>query len=154
MWGMDWRGRASTCLLATAVAGAAAANSWDVAPGLTGAPGADGPEPDCTVCHATAVLNPDAEASLELSGLPEHYVPAVRYALTLTFGHRDAMRLRWGFELTAVALETPRRAGRLVATDRQGTRTLTGPDDRRYLAHTYPGTGVGQSGGRTWTGSV
>ncbi|MEN8158568.1 MAG: choice-of-anchor V domain-containing protein [Myxococcota bacterium] len=149
---MRLRRHASVCVFATMVATGVSANSWNVGPGSTGAPqdAQETPEGTCVTCHATAALNPDADARLELQGLPEHYLPGVRYTVTLAIEHADADRLRWGFALTAVAPERPGNAGRLIATDRQNTRLLKG-ERRAYLVHTYPGTAIGRSGGQRWT---
>ncbi len=156
---MDWRRTASACLLATTVAAAAGANSWDVAPGLAGVPPREDPaaqhedaaaQPTCLQCHTTAAPEPDPAATLELRGLPEHYLPGVRYRLRLAIEHDDPDRLRWGFALTAVAPGRADAAGRLLAPDVQNTR-VQAQGGRDTLVHTYPGTGIGRAGGQTWT---
>jgi hypothetical protein len=148
---MGWRRTASGCLLATTVAAAASAGSWDVEPGLTGAPqrGDAAPEATCARCHGGAGPDADADAKIEIQGLPAQYLPGVRYPVALAIVHPDPDRLRWGFALTVVAPGRPGDAGRLIATDRQNTRLLKG-EGRHYVVHTYPGTAIGRTGGQRW----
>lgn len=142
----------SLAALLLATPGAAAANSWELDPGFTGVPATKqrAAEPTCAVCHASRAAHPDGEATLELRGLPDHYMPGVRYSLSLAIAHPGADRLRWGFQLTAVAAQTLRRAGHFVVTDRDGTRAVWEQNGREYLMHTYPGTAIGKPDGQRW----
>lgn len=122
-------------------------------PGLTGAP-ALGPfpaEPNCTSCHASSPLNPDARGSVRLEGLPERYAPGQRYALAFEVRHPDPDRQRWGFQVTAVAQGSGLGAGELVVTDPADTQRIeSSTTQRQYLEHTADGTGMGETGGHRW----
>lgn len=134
--------------------GVAASASAGPDPSLTGVParGALAAEGTCTDCHAGAAPNPDTSGTIELLGLPERYRPGERYALTLRLAHPDPSRSRWGFQLTAVAANTLRRAGELVVTDEVHTQRLDGgPGDRQYLEQTSEGTGIGRTGEQRWS---
>ena len=126
------------------VAGAAVALSGGPPDGRTNAPG----EGNCTACH-TGTLN-SGSGMLELSGLPDPYMPGETYDLTLTLSDPDAMR--WGFELTILE-DGGTSTGTIIATD-AGTQTSTS-GDRTYLKHrssgTYPGTPDSGSWVLQWT---
>jgi len=142
-------------LVALAMAsGRAAAASAGADPGLAGVPAGGGipAEGNCTQCHTSAALNPDALGIIELLGAPERYRPGERYALTLRLAHPDASRARWGFELTAVDAKRLHGAGELVVTDETRTQRIDGgPGGRQYLQQTSEGTAIGTAGEQRWS---
>ena len=110
----------------------------------TGAPG----EFTCAECHTTPPLG-NGRFTIEA---PQAYVPGQTYQITVRHTNTDPTRLRWGFELTALADDNT-RAGNLQNAD-----TLTqvldnqGPGGtRQYIEHTAAGTFQGQQGGASWT---
>jgi hypothetical protein len=134
--------------------GIAASASAGADPALAGVPAGAGlpAEGNCTACHNSSTLNPDTQGRIELLGLPEHYQPGERYALTLRLAHPDATRARWGFQLTAVDAKTLHRAGELIVTDDADTQRIEGgPGGRQYLEQTSDGTGIGKTGEQRWT---
>jgi hypothetical protein len=122
-------------------------------PGVAGVPEGGGfaAEMTCTGCHASRPLNPDALGAIELRGLPASYTPGESYRLTFALEHADSARLRWGFQLTAVAATSFRGAGELRAVDAE-TQTVSDPlTNRQYVGHTYASTAPGRPGGQAWT---
>ena len=122
-------------------------------PGVSGVPEGGGfpAEMTCQSCHASAPLNPDAEGRVVLRGLPDQYVPGGRYRLTFAITHPDGELQRWGFQLTAVAVESFLGAGAWAVTE-PTTQVVRDPNaNRSYVEHSYPGTGIGTVGGHSWT---
>jgi hypothetical protein len=107
---------------------------------------------DSADCHDTFRLNPDTRGKITIAGLPDNYVPGRRYSLTLSVTHPDPDRIRWGFETTAVAMDTFIGAGNFVVTDRAHTQMISGgpPGNRSYIEHNAGGTAPGTRGGNTW----
>ena len=148
-------GRALQVLLVLVLvlgAGSAHGHSSDLAPGEAGVPaqGELAAEQSCAACHTGTSVDTLA-GGIELTGLPERYVPGRRYALGFEIHHPEGDRLRWGFVVTAVASQTLRGAGRLRVTDPRNTRKLRGIGGREYLAHTYAGTAIGKTRGQRWS---
>jgi len=107
-------------------------------PGVTGAPG----EATCTDCHLQHV----GPGMFSITA-PANYVPGQTYVITVQHATTDMSRMRWGFELTALANFTA--AGTFSNT---GTFTQTLADNGRfYIEHTSPGTFFGQHDGAQWT---
>lgn len=137
--------------------GAVRSNQTGPVPGVTGVPAGGGiaPEPTCiqSGCHESFPLNPDSRGRIELSGVPDNYLPGQRYTLTFRITHPDTDRRRWGFEVTAVNLLDYRPAGTLEVTDRRNTQMVTDPlrANRQYIGHSVLGTGQGRTGGFSWT---
>lgn len=130
--------------------------------GRTGVPAGGGfpPEPTCaaTGCHDSFPLNPDAKGVIELLGVPDNYIPGQQYALTFRITHPDPDRRAFGFQTTAVAIETYLGAGAFVSTE-PDTTTIRGctPADkcpssllgthRQYIEHDPKRIG---RGGASW----
>ncbi|HKX83398.1 MAG TPA: choice-of-anchor V domain-containing protein, partial [Pyrinomonadaceae bacterium] len=109
-------------------------------PGHTGAPG----EANCTVCHFPSL--PPSGGTLTITP-PATYVPGTTYQLTVRHLTGDTTRLRWGFEMTALAGTA--MAGSFGNLSGQ-TQTVT-DSGRQYIEHTLEGSFGGQSGGAQWT---
>jgi hypothetical protein len=140
--------------LSLVVASTASASVGGLQPGVSGVPGRGGApgEMNCTACHASYPVNPDAQGRVELGGAPPRYAPGARYTLTLTVSHPDPAVRRWGFQVTAVAAETLAGAGQLVATDARTTQVVRGTaGGRLYVEHGYHGTGAGTAGRFSWS---
>jgi hypothetical protein len=123
-------------------------------PATTGVPalGAEPAEQTCISCHNSFALNPDADGTTTLDGVPATYEPGRTYTLTLKVAHKDATMLRWGFQMTAVALNDGAGAGEFIATDANTTMVLAAmTGTRSYIEQGYGGTAIGQAGGASWT---
>lgn len=137
--------------------GAVRSNQTGPVPGVTGVPAGGGiaAEPTCiqSGCHESFPLNPDSRGRIELSGVPDNYLPGQRYTLIFRIAHPDTDRRRWGFEVTAVNLLDYKPAGTLEVTDRRNTQIVTDPlrAGRQYIGHSVLGTGQGRTGGFSWT---
>jgi hypothetical protein len=123
-------------------------NAFSTGPpaGRTGAPG----ESTCLACHA-GIAN--QWPNLFTIQAPESYVPGQTYQITVQHMSFDPTRMRWGFELTALALSDNTRAGTLVNVD-AFTSLITGSGPfpaRQYIRHTSAGTFAGQANGASWT---
>lgn len=123
-------------------------------PAMTGAPalGTEAAEGNCTSCHNSFAINPDSSGTLVLQGVPSRYEPGNTYTLTIRLSHTDASVIRWGFQMTAIAMGDGTGAGEFIATDAATTMVLPAMSGTRsYIEHGYGGTGIGQSGGNSWT---
>jgi uncharacterized repeat protein (TIGR01451 family) len=112
--------------------------------GHTGAPG----EFTCAECHTAQVVG---NGTFTINA-PPNYVPGQTYQITVNHLNNDPTRLRWGFELTALA-DDQTKAGNLQSANNQ-TQILDneGPaGSRQYVEHTALGTFQGQQGGASWT---
>jgi hypothetical protein len=158
---MRWiKGAAITLLFCSLMIGMARSNQTGPVPGVTGVPGADGvpPEPTCiqSGCHESFPLNPDTKGKIELAGVPDNYVPGRTYRLMFSITHPDSDRRRWGFEVTAVLMQSYLPAGNLelstVAAERRTTQKIVDPmrGDRQYIGHSVLGTGQNRTGGFSW----
>ncbi len=108
-------------------------------PGFTGAPG----EQTCTSCHSGT-----GTAGTFTIMQPQAYVPGQTYAITVTHVNPDTSRIKWGFQLTALAGDT--MAGSF--SDAAGGITqIVGGINRDYIEHTQAGTFANQTGGAQWT---
>jgi cytochrome c553 len=144
----------SLAVLSLAFPVAALAASAGPQPATTGVPaiGAEAAEQTCISCHNSFALNPDTNGTTTLEGVPETYEPGRTYTLTLKVAHTDATALRWGFQMTAVAMKDGAGAGEFVATDPNTTMVLAAmTGTRSYIEQGYGGTAIGQPGGATWT---
>jgi hypothetical protein len=144
----------AACAFLVASAGVAAAAAAGAQPATTGAPafGAEPAEQTCVSCHNSFTLNPDADGTTTLEGVPATYDPGRTYTLTLRVAHKDAAALRWGFQMTAVSLKDGAGAGEFVATDTNATLVLAAMSGTRsYIDQGYGGTAIGQAGGASWT---
>lgn len=142
-------------LFAAPLAGSDAhAASAGAQPATTGVPalGTEAAEMTCISCHNSFPLNPDDVGSLALEGVPASYVPGRSYTLTVRVAHKDSAALRWGFQLTAVAMKDGAGAGEFVSTDTATTMVLAAMSgSRSYVEQAYGGTAIGQAGGTSWT---
>ena len=123
-------------------------------PGMTGAPGTgtEAAEGTCVSCHTSFAINPDDKGTLTIEGVPDTYAPGQTYSLTFRLAHPDPAVLRWGFQMTAIALKDGSGAGEFVATDPATTQVLSAMSGTRtYIEHSYGGTAIGQPGGNAWT---
>lgn len=105
--------------------------------GHTGAPG----EVTCTNCH----FGVDTGGSLVVTP-PQEYVPGQTYQILVQHLNADPSRLRWGFQLTALAGTT--MAG--TFTNINGFTQVVGGIQRDYIEHNVAGTFQGQPGGAQW----
>ncbi|MEA2173695.1 MAG: hypothetical protein QOD00_1287 [Blastocatellia bacterium] len=126
--------------------GSSIAQAYSAGPpaGHTGAPG----EFTCAECHTAQVVG---NGRFTITA-PQSYVPGQTYQITVNHVNSDPTRLRWGFELTALA-DDQTQAGNLQSADNL-TQILDnqGPGSaRQYIEHTAPGTFAGQQGGASWT---
>ena len=123
-------------------------------PASTGAPaiGAEPAEGACIACHNSSAVNPDTAGVLTLEGVPATYEPGKSYALTLKLTHGEKSFLRWGFQMTAIAMKDGAGAGEFIATDAAKTQVLAAmTGTRSYIEQSYGGTQIGQTGGASWT---
>jgi hypothetical protein len=117
----------------------AGAYSTGPPPGHTGAPG----ELTCTECH----FQHSGPGQFHIIA-PETYTPGHTYQIQVQHMTIDDTRIRWGFQLTALANFTP--AGTFADTTGL-TQLMFGAGSRVYIEHTQPGTFFGQQGGAQWT---
>ncbi|MEQ1573942.1 MAG: choice-of-anchor V domain-containing protein [Vicinamibacterales bacterium] len=126
-------------------------------PGAAGVPAGGDVSAEMTCasaeCHNSSDVNPDAMGKIELLGVPQAYTPGEHYVLTLRVSHAAAKR--WGFQLTAVALDNWQGAGDFapLAGDTTTQRISGGPGDRNYIEHGVSGraaTGIGATGQHSW----
>lgn len=124
---------------------AASAGAFSTGPfdGLTGAPG----EGNCTACHATFPVN-SGSGAVDLN-LPAAYEPGTTYDVSVTLSDPDAVR--WGFELTVLAVADTTFAGSLAPLDGSTQVSTGGAFGRTYVKQTLAGTLSGQTGSGTWT---
>lgn len=123
-------------------------------PASTGAPafGAEIAEGACISCHNSFALNPDEAGSIALDGVPAAYEAGKTYTLSVRVSHPDAAALRWGFQLTAIAMKDGSGAGEFLVTEEATTQVLLPMSGTRsYVEHSYGGTGIGQAGGNAWS---
>ena len=107
--------------------------------GFTGAPD----ENDCTACH----LGPAPNGQFAILDAPANYVPGQTYQISVRHTNSDQTRRRWGFEMTALAGQTPAGTFSNLATS---TQVIT-ENGRSYAEHTQMGTFANQAGGAQWT---
>ena len=126
-------------LTSTETVPVAGAYSTGPPPGHTGAPG----ELTCTECH----FQHAGQGQFSITA-PSAYVPGQTYAIQVQHMTTDKSRLRWGFQLTALANFIP--AGTFADTTGL-TQLMVGAGNRFYIEHTQPGTFANQQGGAQWT---
>ena len=107
--------------------------------GFTGAPG----EQTCTNCH----FGVDTGGTFTIQQ-PANYVPGQTYQIVVRHANPDMTRLRWGFQLTALAGND--MAGSF-GTQSSGLTQIVGGVMRDYIEHTTSGTFAGQTGSAQWT---
>jgi hypothetical protein len=123
-------------------------------PSMTGVPafGSEPAEGLCVQCHNSFPVNPDAAGTLTVEGVPAEYEPGHSYTLTVKLASSEKTVLRWGFQMTAVAMADGSGAGEFVATDPSTTQVISAMSGTRsYIEHNYGGTAIGQTGGTSWT---
>jgi hypothetical protein len=116
-------------------------------------------EVTCQSCHLSFTgPNLNVSGQLEILDLPASYQPAQTYTLRVRLASDQtgaSPGRKWGFQLTAVALETGDGAGTFVLMDpdtlqlKQGY--LAGFETRRYVEHTEVGTRDSLAGPVEWT---
>lgn len=106
--------------------------------GFSGAPG----EPTCTACHS----GPDTGGTFTIIA-PPTYVPGQTYQITVRHVNADTTRLRWGFQLTALAGTS--MAGSFANLG-GGITQIVGGVGRDYIEHTAAGSFANQTGGAQW----
>jgi hypothetical protein len=122
-------------------------------PAVTGAPAIAGQAAEslCIQCHNQFPANPDGDGSITIDGVPPKYEPGKTYTLTVHLAHKDAKVLRWGFQMTAIAMSDGSGAGEF-SSDGATTQVLPAAmGTRSYIEHNYGGTAIGQTGGTSWT---
>jgi len=95
-------------------------------------------ETTCNACHTSFALN-SGPGTLTISGLPATYSSNQEVTVTVTVNQAD--RARYGFEATVLD-DQGRRAGDLVVTDANRTRTVDGAGNfvgRQYIQHILAG---------------
>lgn len=145
-------------LLAAALALLLAPNAFAASagpqPSMTGVPaiGKEPAEGTCVQCHNSFAVNPDQDGVLTLEGVPPKYEPGKTHTLTVRIAHKDATRLRWGFQMTAIAMNDGEGAGTFTATDAGTTQVLESmTNTRTYIEHNSGGTAISQIGGNSWS---
>ncbi len=133
---------ASFCFAIWMLAGMALANSAGPLDALTAAPG----EGNCTQCHSSFTLN-SGSGSLTITGIPQNYVPATSYVVTISLA--DPQASRWGFEFTILD-DLGNSVGTLTPDDGNTQVTVGGAFNRTYAKHTSVGTQFGQPNGNSW----
>lgn len=122
-------------------------------PASTGAPAiaAEAAEGTCNAtCHTSFAPNPDTVGALTVEGVPSQYEAGKTYTLTVKLSHKDG--LRWGFQMTAIAMKDGSGAGEFNVTDPATTQVLSAMSGTRsYVEHSYGGTAIGKAGGTSWT---
>ncbi len=98
-------------------------------------------ENSCTECH-TGTAN-SGSGSLELSGVPNSYVPGQKYNIRVTLQQEG--RSRWGFEL-ATRTDNGAQAGQLEAGADGYTQIIT-DNGVQFIEHTSTGTRAGTANG-------
>jgi len=106
--------------------------------GRTGAPG----EQTCTQCHS----GPATGGQFSITP-PHKYIPGQTYQVAVQHVNSDTTRLRWGYQLTALAGTT--MAGTFATTD--GFSQVATGANRDYVQQTVVGSFAGTTGGAGWT---
>jgi hypothetical protein len=125
-------------------------------PGRSGVPAGGGFAAELTcveMCHNSFDLNPDTLGQMEIVGLPDNYLPGQRYQLEFRLSYPIPDRSAWGFQATAVEMDTYRGAGTFVVTDPRRTQIrLGGPEgaNRQYIEHTPLGSRPTGQLGSSW----
>ena len=126
----------------------AAASASGPSPSYTNAPGED----NCTACHTAFPVN-TGTGGVDISGVPQTYVPGQQISITVTTSQSDAVI--YGFQLTAL-----NQAGKTVGTftlptqQTQQIQLVNGIVDsqtRKYVEHTVNGVVPTQFGSKSWT---
>ena len=108
-------------------------------PTFTGAPG----EMLCSQCH----VRNQGSGQFQITA-PATYVPGQTYQVQVTHTTTDPSRLRWGFEMTAVATLAP---GGSFTDTTAFTRVQLHDGGRTYVEHNLSGTFAGQPNSAEWT---
>lgn len=108
-------------------------------PGHTGGPG----EQNCNFCHVGSPVGGQFQIIA-----PQTYTPGNTYQVTVRHINVNASRQRWGFQIMALAGNSP--AGALGVTNGVTTQIVTGAGEREYMEHTADGTFFGTTGGAQW----
>jgi uncharacterized protein (TIGR03437 family) len=111
---------------------------------------------NCTACHAGAAVNSDLRGKLVITAA--NLRPGVKQTVKVHIEHPEA--LRWGFQLTARALNDETRSAGvftanenvLVGCDDGSVRGVAGPCDGRleFASHTAQSTRPGTRNGAEW----
>ncbi|MBK6750815.1 MAG: VCBS repeat-containing protein [Acidobacteria bacterium] len=117
------------------------ANSFTAGPpaGFSGAPD----ENNCASCH----LGPASVGQFAILNAPASYTPGQTYQFQVRHTTADTTRLKWGFQMTALAGQNS--AG-TFANANGNTQTIT-ENGRFYIQHTTAGTYTGQTLSAEWT---
>ncbi len=107
--------------------------------GFSGAPD----ENNCAACHFGS--NPSGQFAI--LDAPVSYSLGQTYQLRIRHTTADSSRKRWGFEMTALAGQSPAGTFSNLANS---TQIIT-QDGRFYIEHTSTGSFAGQTGGAQWT---
>lgn len=107
-------------------------------------------EETCIACHFGTAAENDPSGRLEITGVPEGYVPGGTYTLTATL-KRPGMAAG-GFQLTARFQEDGSQAGELSPGDSDGARVgFTTEREVVYAHHLLPGIALTDADVNRWT---
>ena len=109
-------------------------------PGHTGGFG----EPDCSLCHSDSDKNPP-DGTLEISGLPDRYLPGERYDLAVVLKYPE---LRSGGFQLSIRSATGEAAGEVVPLTGRTRVVAAGGQD--YLQHSRDGREAEKDGIIRW----
>lgn len=145
-----------TVLALVTAASVGLAHSFGPALGHTGAPalGTYAAEPTCNDvgCHTGNPLNQNG--TLEILGVPSSYTPGQSYTLTVQLSSTANAAFtsrKWGFQLTAVAMQDGKGAGFFSSPDllvSTGDSTL---GNRPYISHDADTNKVGEPSPAVWS---
>ncbi len=107
--------------------------------GFSGAPD----ENNCASCHEGG----PSVGQFVILNAPANYTPGQTYQLQVRHTTSDTTRLRWGFQMTALAGQT---AAGTFANVNANTQTLS-ENGRNYIHHTTAGTFANQALTAQWT---
>lgn len=106
-------------------------------------------EDTCQGCHFTGVLD-DPPGRIDLTGLPERFVPGATYTLVVTLAHPELATA--GFQLTVRDAADGAQAGALEIPD--GEHGRVGTTEARgvtFAHHALDGTRPGAAGRGRWS---
>ena len=126
----------------------AAASASGPSPSYTEAPG----ENNCTACHTDFQVN-SGTGSVQISGVPQNYVPGQQISVTVTTSQIGAVN--YGFQLTAID-QTGKTVGTFTVPPHspaliQIKTNIVGGQTRKYVEHTVDGINPTMFDTLSWT---
>ena len=107
--------------------------------GFSGAPD----ESSCDACH----FGSTPVGQFAILNAPANYNPGQTYQIKVRHTTADTTRMRWGFEMTTLAGQTPAGSFGNIGSDTQ----IINANGRSYIEHTLAGTFQGVGSSATWT---